>query len=439
MSQATDKLMSLELEFIDQTSHGFISWVDFDSGEQLATLGLGSTAKDIQVDGQGNQVGVDNGGPKFLEWNLLGVDFIKITGGSIQFDEERSLIVDSTRDVISVDEFGDETITVENYNPSQILLNAPDYTDESIYEPASVIYRQDLSLPFEDQDPRYQELTNIKNDYVDNTNAMVFEHENAIVFANPVSKRLLGVMDTVNESFGWYGSFSLGSVVDDSYFEIKRTQNVKRNFTLNADTDYKPEIGFKYEDVLVWSVRVEDNNFHIKNESGYGVEVLNDEDAVKFTGEIIYNDTPLIDYFYIKPDADDKFVDVAGDVMTGNLTAPTFIGSLTGNASSSTSFENPITLNAVGDAVGSVSFDGSEGSVDFSLSVSLTNYYTKQEIDDKLNVLDSVDHSNPSFPLGAPVGTTVYSSDDLESEVFMYVKIADGKWAKFISDEIVSE
>ena len=290
MSNITKTMMSLELEFIEPTAHGFINWVN-SNGESLATLGLGSTA--ITVDGDGNEV--STGGARYLEWNLNGVDFIKITGGGIQFDEQRSLSIDSTRSVYN--EYN-QIIGEENYISSQIHLNNLNYKDTTLFEKANIIYTEGV---------RFEELKKIKTNYASKTNAMILEHENTIAFSNPVSKRLIGQIDTVNEAFIWYGAFSLGSVVSDSYFEIKRVDS-KYNITLNAATDKKPEIGFKYEDVLQWSINVTTNNLHIKNTSGQGIE-LRSNNQVYFTGEIIYNNQPLLDYFYTQQQLNDGVLD----------------------------------------------------------------------------------------------------------------------------------
>jgi hypothetical protein len=302
MSQTTKKMMSLELEFIDTTAHGFINWIDAISGDSLATLGLGETA----MDSDGN----DTGGSKFLEWNLEGVDYIKITGGGIQFDEQRSLSIDGERDIITIDEYGNEIITPTAYVPSQIQLNAADYTD---IEKASVIYPyvepvlDENNIPVEQpQSDGWTNLNNVKVEYADNTNAMIFEHEHAIAFSNPVSNRLMGEIDMVNEAFVWYGAFSLGSVVEDSMFEIKRTNPEKYNFSINADVDNKPEIAFKKEDVVVWSMSV-DTNLILKDINGNGLEIS--DTATTFTGEIIYQGQPLIDYFYEKTALDDGVLD----------------------------------------------------------------------------------------------------------------------------------
>ncbi len=297
MSTTIKKMMQLDLEFIDKTGHGFINWVDLETGNTLASLGQGSTG----LDSEGNSTG----GVKYLEWNLQGVDFIKVIGGGIQFDEQRSLSIDSTRDTYDIN--GNINGT-EGYISSQIQLNNPDYTDVSFFEPANVVYEFNFDLPDIMQDPRYIELEDIKTNYADNTNAMILEHENAIAFANPVSKRIMGLVDTVNEAFVWYGAFSLGDVVDDSSFEIKRT-DVKYNLTINAETDKIPEIGFKYENTILWSLNITTNNFQIKNTAGYGIELLNDEDAVRFTGEIYYQDTALLEYFYTRTQLDDGILD----------------------------------------------------------------------------------------------------------------------------------
>mgnify|MGYP000951979450 FL=1 len=116
MSNITKTMMSLELEFIEPTAHGFINWVN-SSGQSLATLGLGSTA--IIVDDGGNEV--STGGARYLEWNLNGVDYIKITGGGIQFDEQRSLSIDSIRTVYN--EYN-QAIGQENYISSQKIGRA---------------------------------------------------------------------------------------------------------------------------------------------------------------------------------------------------------------------------------------------------------------------------------------------------------------------------
>lgn len=308
MSQTTKKMMSLELEFIEPTAHGFISWVDYETGEPLATLGLGSTGKDSGEDAEGNTIGIDNGGAKYLEWNLDGVDYIKVTGGGIQFDEQRSLSIDSMMDVDVEDEYGDITVEQISYIPSQIQLNSQDYTT---YEFANVIYESDMQDINGDgieteQNKDYQDLLDNKTKYADNTNAMIFEHENAIAFVNPITERMIGMVDTVNESLAWYGAFALGDPVADSYFEIKRIDPTKQNFTLNADDLNIPSLSFKKEDVIQWSISV-DTNLILKNVDGHGIDIS--DTAVTFTDEIIYQGQPLIDYFYEKTILDDGVLD----------------------------------------------------------------------------------------------------------------------------------
>jgi len=289
MSNITKTMMSLELEFIEPTAHGFINWIN-SNGQSLATLGLGSTA--ITIDNNGNETNTN--GPKYLEWNLIGVDYIKITGGGIQFDEQRSLSIDSVKPIYN--EYN-EVSGEENYISSQIHLNNANYLDISKFEPANIIHTEGA---------RFNELQKIKTNYKSKTNAMIFEHENDIAFTNPVSKRLIGHIDTINEAFIWYGSFSLGSIVEDSYFEIKRVDS-KFNLTLNATTNKNPELVFKYENLPIWFINVISNNLNLKNIDGNGIELNNN--SVIFSGEIIYNNKPLLEYFYTQEQLNEGVLD----------------------------------------------------------------------------------------------------------------------------------
>lgn len=310
MSETVKKFTGLELEFMDPTTHGFISWMDFNTGKPLATLGLGSTAKDIGTNDQGETIGIDNGGSKYLEWNLQDVDYIKITGGDIQFDNQCSLSVNSTKDIIIEDEYGKETITPETYIPSQIQLNLPNYTD---IEKANIIYPYIPPILVgneyveQKQTEDYLRLKTIKDEYTDNTNALTIEHENAIVFINPMTKRLLGEIDTVNESFGWYGAFAFGDPAEDSMLETKRVDPLKYNLTLNADANNLAQLAFKKEDAVVWSVSATVENLNITNENGNGILIT--DANVTFTGEIIYQGTSLMDYFYTQTVLDEGALD----------------------------------------------------------------------------------------------------------------------------------
>jgi len=78
---------------------------------------------------------------------------------------------------------------------------------------------------------------------------------------------------------------------------------------------------------------------------------VNGKGLVTATTAITTGDlTPLLDATY---------VNVTGDTMTGPLTAPSFIGAMTGNASSATILETARTISATGDAAWAVTFNGS--------------------------------------------------------------------------------
>ena len=76
--------------------------------------------------------------------------------------------------------------------------------------------------------------------------------------------------------------------------------------------------------------------------------------------------------YYTETESDDKFVNVAGDTMTGSLTNDSgFVGPLTGNATTATSagkWTTPRTITLGGDLSGSVGIDGS-GNVTLSAAV----------------------------------------------------------------------
>lgn len=89
-------------------------------------------------------------------------------------------------------------------------------------------------------------------------------------------------------------------------------------------------------------------------------------------------------------------VKIPGDTMTGNLTAPTFIGKLQGNADTATKLSSTRTISLTGDVTGSGTFDGSG-----DLSINAT-------------VADN-SHSHtlmPAYYLGSTAGPYIYTDSN---------------------------
>ena len=89
--------------------------------------------------------------------------------------------------------------------------------------------------------------------------------------------------------------------------------------------------------------------------------------------------------YYTETESDTRFVNVAGDIMTGSLTNTSgFVGPLTGNASTATSagkWTTARTLTLSGDLSGSVSIDGSANVVITAAVVDDSHNHTVGNID----------------------------------------------------------
>jgi hypothetical protein len=128
---------------------------------------------------------------------------------------------------------------------------------------------------------RQMDIELLKSELSGQNATMLFEHNLNISFANPKTKRLLGVMNTLEEMFSWYGEFSLGDPVTDSRFEIKRNKPYRYNLTLNSgtntNTSLNPEMVFKRNNEKLWHVYVDSSKkFHIENNNtgnGVGIEI----------------------------------------------------------------------------------------------------------------------------------------------------------------------
>jgi len=296
MSIIVNRMMALELEFVNSEAFGYIAWFDVPPEPenendpiipqtQVATLGLGSTTD------------------KFITWSLAELDYIKITGGGLQFDSTAWFKTKNSKPQFN--EYGDP-IEDKIFTNCKVSFNQ----DLTGMEYASYLpIGPDLTIDpenYTDEEKRYEELKAIKEEYANNNTALLIEHENAIAFSNPVTGRLIGSIDTVGEAFNWYGAFSLGSETEDSTFEVKRVDVNKFNITLNADTNLMPELAFKYENIKSWSIYM-DTDLHIKNNNDNGIIIKNTE--IEFTGEIIYQDVFLSDYFYAQTELNDGILD----------------------------------------------------------------------------------------------------------------------------------
>ncbi len=299
MSTIVNRMMALELEFVNSETFGYIAWFDFPQEPE--------NENDIVPQVQVSTLGLGSSEDKFLTWSLDELNYIKITGGGIQFDSNAWFRTESSRPTIN--EYGDpgEDETFTNCKVS-FGKNTSDMELAS-YIPAGP--NMDLGPETEinvwtEEEKRYEELRLIKEEYANNDTAFVIEHDNAIAFANPVTGRLIGSIDTVGEAFNWYGAFSLGSETEDSTFEVKRVDENKYNITLNADVNLIPELAFKYENVKSWSIYM-DTDIYIKNNNDNGIIIKDTE--VEFTGEIIYQNSPLLDYFYTQTILDNGQLD----------------------------------------------------------------------------------------------------------------------------------
>lgn len=115
----------------------------------------------------------------------------------------------------------------------------------------------------------------------------------------------------------------------------------------------------------------------------------------------------------------DARVKDTGDTMTGNLTAPTFIGSLQGNADTATKLSSTRTISLTGDVTGSGTFDGSG-----DLSINAT-------------VADNSHSHNlmPAYYLGSMEGPYIYTDSNYNfmvragsSTAYKYLNLSsDGK------------
>ena len=113
------------------------------------------------------------------------------------------------------------------------------------------------------------------------------------------------------------------------------------------------------------------------------------------------------------------FVLKIGDTMTGSLTAPTFIGSLRGNADTATKLSSTRTISLTGDVTGSGTFDGSG-----DLSINAT-------------VADNSHSHNlmPAYYLGSMEGPYIYTDSNYNfmvragsSTAYKYLNLSsDGK------------
>lgn len=114
-----------------------------------------------------------------------------------------------------------------------------------------------------------------------------------------------------------------------------------------------------------------------------------------------------------------SFVLKIGDTMTGSLTAPTFIGSLRGNADTATKLSSIRTISLTGDVTGSGTFDGSG---DLSINATVTD--------------NSHSHTlMPAYYLGSTAGPYIYTDSNYNfmvragsSTAYKYLNLSsDGK------------
>lgn len=113
-------------------------------------------------------------------------------------------------------------------------------------------------------------------------------------------------------------------------------------------------------------------------------------------------------------DLDGHYVKKTGDTMTGNLTVPTVIGNLSGNASTATKLATSRTISLTGDVTGSGTFDGSG-----NLSISTTANHAHSYLPLSGGTMTGIIKSNSKYAYtGAPaVIDTLTSSNFTTGEV----------------------
>lgn len=117
---------------------------------------------------------------------------------------------------------------------------------------------------------------------------------------------------------------------------------------------------------------------------------------------------------------DSVYASISGETFTGNVSAPSFIGPLSGNASSATSLETARNINLSGDVTGTASFNGTS---DITITATVANdshthdgrYYTESESDARfVNVAGDTmtGNLNVTGEIIATGDVTAYSTSD---------------------------
>lgn len=101
-----------------------------------------------------------------------------------------------------------------------------------------------------------------------------------------------------------------------------------------------------------------------------------------------------------------NYVLKSGDTMTGNLTAPKFIGSLQGNAATATKLQTPRTISLTGATTGSTSFDGSNN---VSMTTKRKSCYVGQS---------SSTATNPYYKFASTTITSAYTDRTITFKVY---------------------
>jgi uncharacterized repeat protein (TIGR02543 family) len=285
-------MMQVDLELPDVSGWGAVRWIGED-GVVGATLGYGASgavAGDPLPDGTPTRI--PTGGRRYIEWDLNpskidggGIEYIKVTGGSFLFDEDKTLIA-----------YGNIDDPDSTYIKSQFLLNVKDYTVYN-FEKANIVATG-------------EKLDKINAGKEKNLrNAMVIEHESNIIIANVMTERLLGHINTLDEAFSWYGIFSLGDPVLNSMFEIKRELEDRYNLTLNSVQTLNPEIVFERNNDKLWHVYIDpDKTFHIKTDTtDIGIEI-DFIDGFKLSNIVPWEFNKIKEWYLGSPDANIFFI-----------------------------------------------------------------------------------------------------------------------------------
>lgn len=279
MASTTKKFMYIDLEFMDAEKYGYINLMN-SAGDVGATVGMGN-----------------------VEENSIGF---------YGTDEMEEFEIAKYNNVVISNYNKDENGEITEYLPVNFIMRGSESKIEYEREINGELIKQGSFALNKDNLNTYEKANGVEWDLEDENgnpkSAMGLEHSSAIAFINPDTNRLIGVIDTVKETFTWDGGFSFGEVAEDSLFEVKISNDEKMNFTLNAEPNINPILGVKRDNTLVWKFEAKDGELFIGDTNDKGFKVIDGGD-VEFTGEIIYNGSPIVSYFYKQSELDDGILD----------------------------------------------------------------------------------------------------------------------------------